>query len=85
MLANVEKEKLRRLLSDTLLLLCQNSLPVRANFSIEALIGLTLENDEVLLVSVKKNISGAEDVPCGSSESQHECVESITSKHEDGT
>jgi len=61
MLTKIEKEKLKQLLSDTLLLLCQNSLPLRTNFSIEALVGVTLENDEILLVSLKENVNGVKE------------------------
>lgn len=59
MMSRMEKHRLKKLLSDTLLLLCQNSLPDGACFSIEALVGLTLDNDEILLVSLNKTVSGS--------------------------
>ena len=58
MFGREEKQRLKQLLSDTLLLLCQNSLPVKSAFSIEAIIGLTLDDDEVVLVTVMESVSG---------------------------
>ena len=51
-----EKEKVKALIRDTLTLLCKNGLPFSKTFSIEALIGITIDEDDILLLSVNELI-----------------------------
>lgn len=51
-----EKEKLKYLLKDTITLLCKNGLSYNETFSIEALIGITLDEGNVLLVNINEKI-----------------------------
>lgn len=62
MVVKEEKQRLHRLLADAIPLLCKSGLPPKATFCIEALIGITLEHDEVLLVSFKQEICADETV-----------------------
>ena len=57
MVPKADKLRLKKLLSDAVLLLCRNGLPFQTKFSIEALIGITLDEDDVVLVSFKEAIS----------------------------
>lgn len=56
MVVKEEKEHLHHLLSDAIRLLCKSGLPLKSTFRIDALIGITLEDDEVLLISFKEKI-----------------------------
>lgn len=49
-----EKLRLKRLLVEAISLLCRNGLPVHSSFRIEATIGITLSEDEVVLVSFQE-------------------------------
>ena len=46
------------LLRDTILALCRNTLAYRSNVSVEGLIGVTLDEDEIILVSINDLIRG---------------------------
>lgn len=53
---------MHRLLADAIPLLCRSGLPLRPTFCIEALIGITLEDDEVMLISFKQEIHADENL-----------------------
>jgi len=46
------------LLKDTILALCRNTLAYRSKVSVEGLIGVTLDDDEIILVSINDMIRG---------------------------
>ena len=52
--------RLRQLLSEAIPLLCRNGISFNDQFSIEALIGITVDEEEVLLVSVRETIKNGE-------------------------
>ena len=54
-----EQERVRTLLSDTITLLCRNGLTYKSKFNISALIGITLDEDEVFLVDIRETIKTA--------------------------
>lgn len=54
MVYKADKLRLRKLLMDAISLLCKNGLPVQSAFRIEATIGITLSEDEVVLVSFRE-------------------------------
>lgn len=54
MVFKAEKLRLKRLLVEAIGLLCKNGLPVHSSFRIEATIGITLSEDEVVLVSFQE-------------------------------
>lgn len=56
MVMKEDKERLHHLLSDAIPLLCKSGLPFKSTFCIEALIGITMADDEVLLISFKEKI-----------------------------
>lgn len=51
-----DREKLKTLLTETITLLCKNGLDFQSEFSIEALIGITLDQNDVFLVSIKETV-----------------------------
>lgn len=48
---------IKQLLRETLVMLCKNTLGYRSELSIEGLLGLTLDQNEVILVSISETIS----------------------------
>ena len=56
---SAEQERLKDLLTDTITLLCKNGLQYRQEFSVEALIGITLDKEDVFLVNIKEIVKNA--------------------------
>lgn len=54
MVLKPDQEHIRELLAETITLLCCNGLHFKSEFSIDALIGITIDQDEVFLVSIKE-------------------------------
>ena len=52
-----EQEKIRNLLANAVPLLCKNGLSFSAEISVEALIGITLDKNNVFLVNIKETIA----------------------------
>lgn len=52
----MEQQQVRDLLTETVTLLCKNGLQFSHELGIEALIGITLDKEEVFLVSIKETI-----------------------------
>ncbi len=63
MVATNEKDRLKTLLKDTITLLCKNGLAYKSCFNVEALIGITLDQDDVFLVSINEQIRNASAMP----------------------
>lgn len=57
MIDKSQQVQLKKLLSEAVLLLCRNGLPIDSPFSIEAMIGITLSEDEVFLVSFRETVT----------------------------
>jgi len=57
MVLKPDQERVKALLKETITLLCKNGLQFKNQFSIEAVIGVTLDEEEVFLVSVNELIS----------------------------
>ncbi len=57
MVMKQDQQKLRDLLKETITLLCKNGLAYTDQFSVEALIGITLDKDDVMLVSISETVS----------------------------
>ena len=51
-----DQARIKDLLKDTITLLCKNGLHYRAGFSVEALIGITLDEEDVFLVNIKESV-----------------------------
>lgn len=62
MVLKQDQERVKSLLSETIMLLCRNGLHFSNELNIEALIGITLDHDEVFLVSVKETIQSGNGV-----------------------
>jgi hypothetical protein len=56
MVLAADKERVKTLLKDTITLLCRNGLTFKSKFSIEALIGVTLDDEDIFLVSINELI-----------------------------
>ena len=54
MVNETEQERVRHLLAEALPMLCKSGLNFSSEFSVEALIGITLDKKDVFLVSVKE-------------------------------
>ena len=55
-----DQERIRSLLAETITLLCRNGLNFKSEFSVEALIGITLDNADVFLVNIKETVKSPE-------------------------
>ena len=56
MVLKADRERVKALLTETITLLCKNGLNYQSEFAIEALIGITLDRDDVFLFSIKETI-----------------------------
>ena len=57
MVVEVEtQDRVRHLLQEALPMLCKSGLAFASEFSVEALIGITLNKDDVFLVSIKETV-----------------------------
>lgn len=54
--------RVKALLAETITLLCKNGLHFKTKFSIEGLIGITLDDDDIFLVNINETIKAAESV-----------------------
>jgi len=52
-----DQQRVKMLLTETITLLCKNGLSFKSEFSIEALVGITIDNSDVILLSIKETIS----------------------------
>ena len=58
-MARMQREdqlRVKQLLTDAITILCKNGLTYKAEFSIEGLLGITLDQNEIFLVNIKENI-----------------------------
>jgi len=53
-----QQEHMQAVLKDTILMLCQNGLHFQSEFSVEALVAVTVDQSKVLLVSIKETVYG---------------------------
>lgn len=78
--------RIKDLLKDTITLLCKNGLQYKAGFSVEALIGITLDDEDVFLVNIKESIRNEVEVTvrkAGEDETDYESETGRSpSKHE---
>ena len=56
---NVEQQRLKILLTEAVMLLCKTGLSYKSVFSVEGLLGITVDNSYVFLVGVRETISKA--------------------------
>ena len=54
MVLKPDQERLKKMIKETLTLLCKNGLAFDVHFSIEALIGVTLDDKDVFLVNINE-------------------------------
>ena len=57
MLTVLEQKRLRDVITDTVTVLCQSSLNFKSKFTVEGLLGITVDDKEVILINVHKIIS----------------------------
>ena len=58
-----DQQSINSLLKETILLLCKNGLHFKSQLSIEGLIGITLDGNQVLLVNINEKIKADEPMP----------------------
>jgi len=51
-----KQDQIQTVLKDTIVLLCQNGLHFQSEFNVEALVAITVDQNEVLLVSIKETV-----------------------------
>lgn len=56
MVVKEEQDRVKTLISDTVTLLCRNGLSYKSKFCINALIGITLDDDDIFLVDIRETI-----------------------------
>lgn len=61
MVLKPDQQRIKDLLSETITLLCRSGLHFKSEFSIEALIGITLDQEDVFLVSIKETVHTADE------------------------
>ena len=54
---SISKQRVKQLLHDSLCVLCQNTIAYNVNIKIEALIGITIDDDDILLVNINEQLS----------------------------
>ena len=57
MVRKSDQSRIRQLLTEAVTVLCRTSLSYRHDFSVEGLIGITLDNEEIFLVNINEYIS----------------------------
>ena len=70
MVIREEQERVRTLLCDTITLLCRNGLSFKTEFNISAVIGITLDKEDVFLVDIRETIKSANGEASDSGESE---------------
>lgn len=72
MISKAEKESLKAIIADTVTLLCKNGLNAKfsKNFCIDGLIGITLDEEELMLVSIKELVQNPNPPPENSSDGE---------------
>ena len=59
MVVKEDQERVKVLISDTITLLCRNGLTFKSKFNINALIGITLDEDDVFLLDIRETVKNA--------------------------
>jgi len=57
MILTPDQDRVKSLLTETITLLCKNGLTFNSVFSIEALVGITLDNSHVILININETVS----------------------------
>ena len=60
MLQSQEQVKVKKLLIEAITTLCKNGLSYQTEFCIEGLLGITLDNKDILLVNIKENVKSGD-------------------------
>ena len=75
MVRKKEQERLRELLTEAVTVLCRGSLVYRRDFSIEGLLGITLDNEEIFLVNINEYVNKGDESPSQSPSDQGKLFE----------
>ena len=60
MVIKPEQQQMQMLLTEAITVLCKNGLQYRSHFNVEVLLGITLDDEDVFLVSIKQTVKGGE-------------------------
>lgn len=58
-----EQQQMQVLLTEAITVLCKNGLQYRSHFNVEGLLGITLDDEDVFLVSIKQTVKGDQQSP----------------------
>ena len=58
MVVKPEQQQMQMLLTEAITVLCKNGLQYRSHFNVEGLLGITLDDEDVFLVSIKQTVKG---------------------------
>jgi len=64
MLTVLEQKRLRDLITDTVTMLCQSTLNFRSKFSVEGLLGVTVDEKDVFLINIHEVMSSRKEKRC---------------------
>lgn len=78
MVLTTDKERLKNLLIETITLLCKNGLDFQSEFSVDALIGITLDQKDVFLVTIKETVKSVISNELGKEPFSHASLHSDT-------
>lgn len=71
MVLTADQERLKNLLIETITLLCKNGLDFQSEFSVDALIGITLDQKDVFLVTIKETVKSVVNNEMGKEQFSH--------------
>lgn len=88
MVLKADQMRVKALLAETVTLLCKNGLHFKTKFAIEGLIGITLDDEDIFLVSINETINAADPVQenefsYNSSEQLRQTVKRVRNKLEE--
>ena len=69
-----EQEKVKALLLEAMTVLCKNGITYRTEFTIEGLLGITVDNEEVFLINVNQVVKGDQHLVPGPSVSAEKTI-----------
>jgi len=64
MVTELEQKRLRHLITETVTVLCQSSLNFRSKFTVEGLLGITVDDTDVFLINIHEVISSQQGLRC---------------------
>lgn len=82
-MGKAENQRVRALLTEAITVLCKNGLKYKSKFSIEGLLGITLDDNEIVLVNINETVKeeASDSSDASSDEGKATAKTSSDSKH----